>query len=128
MLFSELRVSCCLRNNLTVLVHSAEDCCASSMKLWVQKKIGLFTVYLSIISTLFIWSTFTAHRRSSGKYQIRLVRDCQETHPTRKYLKIQKQNIKKHYQKVDIQQSYHIPTISLTITTRVTGTATNVFF
>ena len=66
----------------------------------------------------------TTHRRLSGKYQIRSVRDCQKTHPTRKYLKNQKQNMKKHYQKVDIQQSYHIPTTSLTITTRATGTAT----
>ena len=28
--------------NLTVVVHSAEDCCASSMKLWVSKKVVLF--------------------------------------------------------------------------------------
>ena len=66
----------------------------------------------------------TSHCRLSGKYQIRLVRDCQKTHPTRKYLKNQKQNMKKHYQKMDIQQSYHIPIIYLTITTRATGTAT----
>ena len=60
----------------------------------------------------------------SGKYQIRLARDCRKTHPTRKYLKNQKQNMKKHYQKVDVQQSYHIPTIYLTIITPATGTAT----
>ena len=70
----------------------------------------------------------TTHRRLLGKYQIRLVGDCQKTQPARKYLKNQKQNMKKHYQKVDIQQSYHIPTISLTITTRATGTATPRFF
>ena len=43
--------------NLTVVVHSAEDCCASSMKLRVPKKVVLFIVYLSIILTLFILST-----------------------------------------------------------------------
>ena len=64
----------------------------------------------------------TIHCRLSGKYQIRFVRDCQKTYPTMKYLKNQKQNMKKHYQKVDIQQSYHIPTIHLTITTQATGT------
>ena len=32
--------------------------------------------------------------------------------------------MKKHYQKVVILKSYHIPTISLRITTRATGTAT----
>ena len=52
------------------------------------------------------------------------MRDYQKTHPTRKYLKNQKQNMNKHYQKVDTQQSYHIPTISPTITTRATGTGT----
>ena len=66
----------------------------------------------------------TTHHRFSDKYQIRLVRDFQKTHLTRKYLRNQKQNIKKHDQKVDIQQSYHIPTISLTITTRATGSGT----
>ena len=43
--------------NLTVVVLSAEDCCASSMKLWVRKKVVLFVVYLSIILALFILST-----------------------------------------------------------------------
>ena len=32
--------------NLTVVVHSAEDCCASSMKLWVPKKVILLIVLL----------------------------------------------------------------------------------
>ena len=32
--------------NLTVAVHSAEDCCASSMKFWVPKKVVLFIVLL----------------------------------------------------------------------------------
>ena len=39
----------------------------------------LFIVYLSIISTLFILSTLTAHRRLSGKYQIRLVKDSKNS-------------------------------------------------
>ena len=70
----------------------------------------------------------TIRCRLSGKYQIRFVRHCQKTYPTKKYLKNQKQNMKKHYQKVDIQQSYHIPTIHLTITTQATGTATPSLF
>ena len=44
--------------NLIVVVLSTEDCCASSMKLWVPKKVILFVVYLSITLTLFILSTF----------------------------------------------------------------------
>ena len=43
--------------NLTVVVLSAEDCCASSMKLWVPKKVVLFVVYLSITLALFILNT-----------------------------------------------------------------------
>ena len=43
--------------NLIVVVHSVEDCWASSMKLWVSKKVVLFIVYLSIILTLFILSS-----------------------------------------------------------------------
>ena len=43
--------------NLTSVVLSAEDCCISSMKLWVLKKIVLFNVYFSIILTFFILST-----------------------------------------------------------------------
>ena len=43
--------------NLTVAVLSADNCSASSMKLWVPKKVVLFIVYLSIILTLFILST-----------------------------------------------------------------------
>ena len=46
----------------------------------------------------------TTYCRLSGKYQIRLVRACQKSYPTRKYLKNQKHNMKKHYQKADIQQ------------------------
>ena len=34
----------------------------------------------------------------------------------------------KHYQKVDIQQIYHIPTIYLTLITRAIGTATSSLF
>ena len=66
----------------------------------------------------------TTRRKLSGKYKVLLVRDCQKTHPTKKYLKTQKQNMKKHYQKVVIQQSYHIPTVYLTITSQATGIAT----
>ena len=43
--------------NLSVKVLSAEDCCASSMKFSVPKKVVLFIIYLSIILTLFILST-----------------------------------------------------------------------
>ena len=43
--------------NLIVVVHSAEDCYASSMKFLVPKKVVLFIVYLSIILTLFILNT-----------------------------------------------------------------------
>ena len=43
-------------------------------------------------------------------------------------MKNQKQNLKKHNQRVDIQQSYHIPTTYLTIATRATGTAIPHFF
>ena len=43
--------------NLIDVVYSTEECCASSMKLWVPKKVILFFVYLSIILTLFILST-----------------------------------------------------------------------
>ena len=39
--------------NLTVVVLSAEDCCTSSMKLRVPKKVVLFIVYLSF-SILYI--------------------------------------------------------------------------
>ena len=42
--------------SLTVVFISVEDCCASSVKLWVPKKVVLFIVYLSITLTLFIWS------------------------------------------------------------------------
>ena len=38
--------------NLIVVVLSAEDCLASSMKLWAPKNVVLFVDYLSIILTL----------------------------------------------------------------------------
>ena len=66
----------------------------------------------------------TTHCRLTGKHQIQLARDCQKTHPTKKYWRNQKQNMKKHYQKLNIKRSYHITTIYLIITTRTTGTTT----
>ena len=37
-LWRHLKYETIIVANLTVVVHSAEDCCASSMKLWVPKK------------------------------------------------------------------------------------------